>query len=138
DGNAKLYNPLTKKWTWPDCGGAEWQTASLMPNGQVLLTGGFNGSVSSSAGLYDPATDTWTATGSMTTNRCNHTATLLSNGRVLVVGGFGKNQSSVLSSSELYDPSAEMWTATTSLNTQRYGHTASFLADGKVLVTGGY
>src|SRR5215831_11256327 len=63
-------------------------TATLLPNGKVLVAGGYNGSYLSSAELYDPGTGTWTATGSMGTARRGHTATLLPNGKVLVAGGF--------------------------------------------------
>ena len=45
-------------------------TATLLPNGKVLVAGGCNSSsVLASAELYDPATGTWTATGSLTTAR---------------------------------------------------------------------
>jgi hypothetical protein len=77
----------------------------LLPNGKVLVAGGFNGSaVSASAELFDPAGGTngsWTAPASLNTAREQHTATLLPNGMVLIAGGSGS--SSVLTSAELYD-----------------------------------
>ena len=64
-------------------------TATLLPTGKVLVAGGCRvvGSDLSSAELYDPATGTWTATGSLGTARQHHTATLLPSGKVLVAGG---------------------------------------------------
>src|SRR5438105_13868270 len=55
-------------------------TATLLPNGKVLVAGGFNGSALASAELYDPASGGWTATGSLITARHSHTATMLPNG----------------------------------------------------------
>src|SRR5438128_11789768 len=94
-------------------------TATLLPNGKVLVAGGFDSSyvASASAELYDPASGTWTATGSLATARESHTATLLPNGKVLVAGGY-------LASAELYDPASETWTPTGSLATARGYHTA--------------
>ncbi len=68
----------------------------------MLVAGGFNDSLGSlaSAELYDPASGTWTATGSLTTVRRIHTATLLPNGQVLVAGG--NDGSNALASAELY------------------------------------
>jgi hypothetical protein len=77
-------------WIWRATGrlntARQGHTATLLPNGMVLVAGDITGS-SASAELYDPASGTWTATGSLNTVRQGHTATLLQNGMVLVAGG---------------------------------------------------
>jgi hypothetical protein len=109
-------------------------TATVLLNGKVLVAGGWNpiNGPLSSAELYDPATGTWTATGSMNTARENHTATLLRNGKALVAGGHD------LSSAELYDPVTGTWTATGSMNSKHQVFTATLLLNGQVLVAGSY
>ena len=89
------------------------------------------------AELYNPASGTWTATGSLNTQRNDYTATLLPNGRVLVEAGHTSGSTN-LASVELYDPASGTWTATGSLNTPRSDHTATLLLNGKVLVAGGF
>jgi hypothetical protein len=111
--------------------------ATLLRNGKVLVAGGeYAGkSVLASAELYDPASGTFTATGSMTEARGRlPTATLLADGRVLIVGGFYFH---CLSTAEVYDPVAGTFTATGGLTTPRSFHTATLLSGGKVLITGG-
>jgi hypothetical protein len=81
-----------------------YQTATLLPDGKVLVTGGgFSGGPDdgTSAELYDPGTGSWTTIGSMTTPRSGQTATLLSDGTVLVAGG---NSTGAADSAELYVP----------------------------------
>jgi N-acetylneuraminic acid mutarotase len=113
-------------------------TATLLPNGKVLVAGGLGtgGVYLASAELYDPATGTWTVTGSMNFARSEHTATLLPNGKVLVAGGLGTG-GVYLASAELYDPASGTWTATGSMGAARYEHMLAVLANGQVLVVGG-
>lgn len=117
----------------------QYHTATLLPNGLVLVVGGANDtnySPLSSAELYDPITRTWSPTGSMSVGRLRHTATLLPDGKVLIVGGFD-GLYNVYSSAELYDPVSGIWRITGSMNNERLLHCATLLSNGKVLVTGG-
>jgi len=122
----------------------EAHTATLLPSGKVLVTGGTDipGYTISSSELYDPAKENWSFTGSLNYARKGHTATLLPNGKVLVAGGFNNDLSGQpqgqLSTCELYDPATETWSVTGALADGRDGHTATLLSNGKVLVTGGY
>lgn len=105
-------------------------TASLLPNGKVLVAGGtansnFANVFISSAELYNPATGTWQATGAMNTSRAYHTATLLPDGRVLVAGGWDSTTSTnELTSAELYDVTTGTWTETGAMTFGRATHTA--------------
>ena len=78
---------------------------------------------------------TFTATGSMTTARDEHTATLLTNGKVLIAGGTA--DPSIWASAEIYDPGTGTFAATGNMTTPRSWHTATLLPDGKVLIAGG-
>jgi hypothetical protein len=152
-GSTELYNPATGSFTPAGTMGVARaaHTATLLRNGQVLIAGGgtaggfglpFLGQGIASAEVYDPATNSFSATGAMGTPRYAHTATLLPNGKVLIVGGIstanvGAYTENVLLTAELYDPATGAFTPTGSLGTARGGHTATLLANGKVLVAGG-
>ncbi len=152
---AQLYNP--KNQTWESTGSMidpvrNNHTATLLQNGQVLVTGGYGGSVLANAyhlassTVYNPQTNTWEQTGSLRDNRSSHTSTLLKDGSVLVVGGRGNGFSDSgidftrpygLASVERFDPKKGEWRLASPLNQARVGHTATILANGNVLVTGG-
>jgi hypothetical protein len=69
----------------------EEHTATLLPNGKVLLAGGATGSSGTIASveLYDAATRTFVAVPAMSTPRSGHAATLLPDGSVVITGGHG-------------------------------------------------
>ena len=142
-GTAELYNPATGTWalTGNLHTNREDQTATLLNNGEVLIAGGFSENAPftelSSAELYNPATGTWTLTGSMSTAVYGATATLLENGEVLVAGGLTTTGSAV-ATAELYNPATGKWTPTGSMNAAREGGNATLLPNGDVLATSGF
>ena len=138
--SAEFYDPTAGTWssTISLTIARSEHTATVLPNGKVLVAAGANsGGNLNSAEVYDSAVGSWSATGSLATERIYHTATLLPNGKVLVGGGID-NSDSELSSAEVYDPVAGTWSATASLATPRYLDTATLLSNGKVLVAGGF
>ena len=126
--------------TWLNTGSLnisrQGHTATMLPNGQVLVVGGENATgFLDSAELYNPSTGQWAITGRMTTPRINHKAVPLQNGEVLVCGG--NNSTGSLSSAELYNFSTGQWKATGSMTIPRALHGATLLHNGQVLVAGG-
>jgi len=105
--------------------------------GKVLLTAGFAGSpgstILSSAELYDPATGTWTATGSMQHTARQTNSVLLPSGKVLLPGGNGNDRSKT----EIYNPATGAWASTSPMNVGRERHTVALLPDGRVLAASG-
>jgi hypothetical protein len=112
-------------------------SATLLNDGRVLIARGAD--LSQPSLLYDPSTNAFATTGSMTTARVGQTATLLSDGRVLIAGGFGVQGGPLvgLASAELYDPKTGKFSPTGSMTTARVGQTATLLSDGRVLIAGG-
>jgi hypothetical protein len=134
-----------------------YHAAVLLQDGKALVLGGITGYSNNGSGfstpsaeLYDPATESWSQTGSMAVGRAGP-AVLLQDGTVLVPGGFSTTDSTgsarpgacasytayPSSSVEIYDPAAGSWVAAEDMTYRRAHHTATLLANGEVLVVGG-
>jgi hypothetical protein len=109
--------------------GREGAGAALLGNGRVLLAGGGNpnGLAGDSAELYDPASRTWSTTGSMNAPH-GGPAVLLRDGRVLVAGG---------GTGDVYSPATGTWTATGPMVYPYAAAAAALLPNGQILYAGG-
>lgn len=88
-------------------------TATRLTNGRVVVAGGLDAAGDSldSAELYDPATNTFSAAGTLTQAVAGALETLLPDGRVLLSGGqTGPSASpAVVATAQRYDPAANTW-----------------------------
>lgn len=112
-------------------------SATLLPNGKVLITGGMrrNQDFYSSSELFDPATGNFQPTGQMAIARVGHIAILLRTGKVLVAGGWVGRECT--DSAELYDPATGKFQPLPKMTARRGRPNATLLATGDVLITGG-
>ena len=149
---AEFYDPSSGQFVATGSAASSRAGASAAPLSptQVLLAGGFSGSaaiknfsltldgsVLSSAEVFDETTGAFSPLAKMTTPRMGFTATTLANGKVLVVGG-QDSLGNVLDTAELYDPAAHKFVAVNNaMSDRRMFHTATLLLGGKVLVAGG-
>ncbi len=143
----EIYRPSSNTWlpvpnmSIPRVG----HEAIRLQDGRVLIVGGYTSGGSelrpTSAEIYDPISNTWSAAGNTTVPHGLISASvLLTNGKVLLLGGDTTESAGFLVMTpivELYDPITNNWTPVAPMNTPRATHSATLLSDGRVLVVGG-
>lgn len=151
--SAEIYDPATGAWTLTGAMSVARLSGSVdvsasdglapLPDGRVLAAGGFDSCFTGcpfvlhrSAEVFNPATGTWAAVGSMVRARSNHRLSVLSGGQVLVAGGLAAGVA--LSDAEVFDPTSGTFVAVGALGTARYDYTATRLGDGGVLFAQGH
>jgi hypothetical protein len=153
----EIYDPTTQSFTLSQnfvAFIAEDNVLELLKTGKVLIAGGdgfgLHLPVFDSAQLFDPKTNSYMATGSMSLPRFSSQSTILANGKVLVAGGIALTQvppgasplcfegvCEVTDLAELYDPKTGTFKLTGPMLVATAGGTATLLNNGTVLVAGG-
>lgn len=146
---AEIYDPVSGTWS----GAASLTTrrggprAAKLPNGSVMVIGGFTGGPGplvalASTEIYDATTDTWSAGASMATARANRPALVtMPDNTLLMIGGQENFNSppTVTASVERYDPVANAWSLMPAMNSSRQYHTATLIAGStEIVVSGGF
>lgn len=136
--DCEIYYPNTNTWveTTPLNQARDNFTATVMPDGNVVVVGGYqNGSYLNSVEVYYSTSATWSYLAPIPEARALHTAALLSNGKLLVAGGV--NGTGVLSTAWIYDPIANSWSAAAGMPYKVHSAGSALLSNGDVLITGG-
>jgi hypothetical protein len=138
-----VFDPTTNLFSAVGNANFAWNKSPgvLLANGKVLVAGGLTWTnnlwaSTSAAGLFDPVSNTWSATGSMITSRRSHFMIRLADGKVFVGGG--TSEAGGVKSAEIYDPATGTFTSVPDMPESRSDVSAALLPNGNVLVIGGY
>lgn len=145
---AEVYDPVVNEWTetaGPMSVGRRSHTATLLPDGKVLIAGGGSGVATASsqpiqsAELFDPATGLFTVIGNMVERRSAHSAILLDDGTVLIsAGSNGTGTLFPTNTAEIYDPADNSFTPVGPMNYPHLAQLPGKLRDGRIVQGSSY
>lgn len=157
---AEIFDPATNTFspTANTMSAARFGHAAIvLPNGNVLISGGVRAGQTSFGGLgiplyaltcdlFNPTTNTFTQIAGHVIPRVVHSLNLLPNGQVMAIGGAGGTLVVSLASTEFFNPSTNTWTSGPALppfpgfptGTTSLGlHTTTNLPNGDLYIAGG-
>ena len=112
--------------------------AVQLHDGTILVVGGYGaGTVQKSCEIYDPKTDTWKQTGSLTTQRFRFSLNILPSGKVVALGGLTDLGIGTTNSCEVYDPSTGTWSTFGTLPEASENFPTCYLEDSTLIYLGG-
>jgi|AutmiccommuBRH23_1029490.scaffolds.fasta_scaffold00301_62 N-acetylneuraminic acid mutarotase len=134
--DVQAYDPITNSWsTLASLPTARSNhRASLLPNGNILISGGTNGTALMDSRVYDTDANSWSEEKSYKMARYHHTVLLLPSGSLIAIGGY--DGSSAIASVERFDPPNGFASTGASRYYNKTAETATVLPDGRVLLTG--
>ena len=121
----QVWNPGTGTFTTqtaPDsifCSGM-----AELPDGRVLVIGGYGGLTTGKAGIddtniFDPTTSTWTRVANMHDLRWYPDLTELADGRYVAISGNSDNSGTWSDTPEVYNPQSDTWTLLSNVDTSQ-------------------
>jgi Kelch motif len=117
----------------------EYPGAARLPDGRILVVGGYDGDYLNSAEVFDPTTNSFSPLGAtLSDTRYAPVAASLPDGRVLVAGGYDDDTAADVASAEVFNPSTGTFSPVGSMTRPREEAGAAALPDGRILVAGGY
>ena len=132
DPVSKIFQPLNTTMTT----GRVFHAATLLSDGNVLISGGAYSAAQSNTEIYNPSNNTFTPAANMPRTRENHSLTTLANGDVIVIGGDAANNLDTSSPDRYLVNSNTYVSDTPVLYAKRANHTMTTLNSGLVLIVG--
>ncbi len=113
---------------------------SHLPDGRVLVAGGFGSLGIKTTSIFDPATNAWTKASDMNLQRWYPSLLQLSDGRYVAISGNSTDASHWADTPEVYDPATDKWTLLSGVNTSQI-HEEEYpfsylMTNGKVFAMG--